>query len=144
MSGKQALGVHPKGSGPIRITLSASVANDLEALKEGIASLAQRTGHPTCFSGVDCHFINEREFVIDAERKAQSWAIPQGPPLAASPTVTVRLSADAGNDITKLKNTVAQVAGRLGCPGCHSGFDIFFAQEVEFMAVGRDGNVQSL
>ncbi|MGH9760754.1 MAG: hypothetical protein ACREDR_04485 [Blastocatellia bacterium] len=144
MSGKQAVGAHPRGSGPIRITLSASVANDIEALKEGIASLAQRTGHPTCFSGVDCHFINEREFVIDPARKAQSWAIPQGPPLAASPSVTVRLTSEVANDINKLKNTVAQVAGKLGCSPCHSGFDILFAEEVEFFAVARDGNVQAL
>jgi hypothetical protein len=51
--------------GTVRVTLPAKIAYEPEALKRTIGGIVGRLGCPTCFSGADCHFNNEREFVVD-------------------------------------------------------------------------------
>ena len=53
--------------GAVRISMSAKVANDLDTFKKGVAAFAERLGCPECFSGFDCTFESERDFVIDAD-----------------------------------------------------------------------------
>ena len=43
----------------------------------------------------------------------------------------------------KMATVTKEVLGRLGCLGCHSGFDIRFQQEVEFV-VNVAGQVRAL
>jgi hypothetical protein len=51
----------------VRITLPISVAYNLEKLTAVLGNIARGTGHNTCFSGVDCTFLNSRDWVVDPE-----------------------------------------------------------------------------
>ena len=44
-------------------------------------------------------------------------------------------------DFEKMHLATKQILGRLGCLGCHSGFDIRFRQEIEFH-VNIDGKIR--
>ena len=61
---KPAMSMALKG-GAVRLTMSARVANDLGALQEGLKSLAERLGHPSCATGCDIlHLMLERDFTL--------------------------------------------------------------------------------
>jgi len=124
-------------SGPVRIALAASVANDLDALKKGITSLVERIGCRTCFSGADCRFSVERDFVIDAERKVHPAAVSQDLAFASARSLTVKLAPAVANNIEGVKGAVEAAVARLGCAPCCSGFDINFQQEIEFMEIAK-------
>ena len=51
-------------------------------------------------------------------------------------TVTVRLPAKL-TSIDQANKVVASVLGKLGCPGCLSGFDIRFTHEIEMVVDAR-------
>ena len=48
--------------------------------------------------------------------------------------VYVSVPSQVFHNFDKMHSVTKEVLGRLGCPGCHSGFDIRFQQEVEFHA----------
>lgn len=50
---------------PIRITIPAEVAFDLNKFRGALQNLAERLGHPGCLSGADCRFGLHRDFVVD-------------------------------------------------------------------------------
>jgi hypothetical protein len=56
-----------RSRGPLRITLPATVAYNADALKKTIASVVERIGCRTCFSGLDCHFLLERDLSVDPQ-----------------------------------------------------------------------------
>ena len=122
--------------GPIRISMPAAVAFDLAAFQKGIANLVDRLGCAPCFSGADCRFIHERDFVINEKLEIRSFPgasvqLPQDP--VPMRPVTATLSGKVGFDLKQIQSVVANIAGRLGCEGCCSGFDIHFRQELNFM-----------
>jgi hypothetical protein len=49
-------------------------------------------------------------------------------------TITVVIPREVGYDLKKIQRIQESLVGRLGHPGCYSGFDILFRQEVEFIA----------
>lgn len=49
-------------------------------------------------------------------------------------TIRVRLDADTMNSFDKLQAVQKDLLGRLGCPTCHSGFDLRFELQREFVA----------
>ena len=49
-------------------------------------------------------------------------------------TVRVTVPAKVAYNLKSLQKVQASVLGRLGCPGCHSGFDIRFDQARSFAA----------
>ncbi len=49
------------------------------------------------------------------------------------PTIRVLIPAEVSFDLEKMKKVTAAVLGRLGCGGCHSGYDISFIHEREFV-----------
>ncbi len=53
--------------------------------------------------------------------------------LSASRTVRVFISPDVAFSLEKMTKVTANVLGRLGCPQCHSGFDIRFIHELDFV-----------
>lgn len=57
---------------------------------------------------------------------SQGIAFPKGP-------VVVSIPATLGNDFEKMNKITKDVLGRLGCAGCHSGFDLRFQHEREFV-----------
>jgi hypothetical protein len=62
--------------------------------------------------------------------------------VAIAPTgaVHVYVSAETLYDLPAIQTLTGTVLGRLGCPGCHSGRQIFFLQEeAEFSVVADKG-----
>ena len=64
--------------GAVRIAMPAAVANDLEMFKKGVAAFAERLGCPECFSGFDCTFESERDFILDKDLKVSSTSVKPG------------------------------------------------------------------
>jgi hypothetical protein len=52
---------------PVRIVIPAKVAYDLPVLQKSLMNIAEALGCRTCFSGADCVFQLERNFVVDPE-----------------------------------------------------------------------------
>ncbi|NZA27150.1 hypothetical protein H0E84_12240 [Luteimonas sp. SJ-92] len=46
--------------------------------------------------------------------------------------VTVSVPASVANDLGKMNEVTKSILGRLGCEGCHSGFDIRYLIERDF------------
>ena len=141
--------------GRVRISMPAAVANDLDAFKKGITALAERLGCPTCFSGLDCTFQMERDFVVNEELEATpGHGTSQGMAISgttgASRKMAVSLPPAVDYDLEKILK-VADSIGRSygqhwlsgGQAWCCSGFDITFRQELDFM-VDNDGNVSPI
>ncbi|HLY97481.1 MAG TPA: hypothetical protein VKT33_00290 [Candidatus Angelobacter sp.] len=131
-----------KAHGAVRISLPAHVANDSNKLKQSIHSLVERVGCLTCFSGADCRFQAERDFVVDSEGKfatlnqhpdPQPWLT-----TGANSTITVALGKSVQFDIEKVFQAVDKVNGLLGCPSCHSGFDIQYQNEVATIGINNE------
>lgn len=133
--------------GTVRLTIPAAVANDLNALRKGLTSFVERLGCRTCFSGADCHFHVERDFVINenlrADPQPSPWRTQVLEPVP-SPWAVVRLDREISFNLEKVQTAIERVVGRLGCTPCCSGFDIFFQQELEAINVDRNGNVTAL
>jgi radical SAM superfamily enzyme YgiQ (UPF0313 family) len=139
--------------GTVRISMPASVANDLNAFKKGIAALAEELGCRNCFSGVDCTFQMEREFVINEKLKVApvpgaSTGVAAAAIAAPSRGVTVTMPTEVNYDLKKILNAVDLIGRNLGrhwlsggLAYCCSGFDITFGQELYFM-VDNDGNLR--
>ena len=123
---------------PVRITIPAKVAYDLEAFQKSIASLVEELGCRACFSGADCTFQLERNYLINENLNINSFAAPSGiPDVSPAHDVSVTMSAKVGYDLGKIKKVVASIADRLGCGACCSGFDILFKNQLEFFANER-------
>jgi len=122
--------------GTVRISIPAEVAFDLKKLNRTIELVAERLGCKTCFSGADCKFQLERDFVfnekLEFSRASHFATVPDTAP-ALGATVTVGLGTTTGNNLEKLKGVIGDIAGRLGCDGCCSGFDISFLRERVFL-----------
>lgn len=123
---------------PMRLTLSAGVANDLKVLKQGLKDLAERLGHSACATGCnEFHLKVERDFAARISNNVVALNPQPLPPLALPqdpiPVKTVRVSAPAAvfDNIEQLGSTIEKVLGRLGCPACCSGFDILFQRELD-------------
>ena len=69
-------------------------------------------------------------------------ALPQDP----IPTRTVHLVVprEVAFSLEKIQKVTVNLLGRLGCPQCHSGFDIRFIQERDFIADPRTLEVHGL
>jgi hypothetical protein len=140
--------------GAVRLTMSARVANDLNALQRGLRSLAERLGHPKCATGCDIlHFMLEREFSLSEKVELNPQPLPPGGgpspdpwhgKAGASNAVLVSIPAKVNNDIESLGKAIAAVVDRLGCKPCCSGFDILFQRELDVMAVDERLNVSGL
>jgi hypothetical protein len=134
---------------PVRIQLPARIGNDLGALRETIGELADRLGCPHCFSGADCHFLREKNFVVDPEGRLgpvpDPWrTLPQDPvPIRTARSVQVSLPARVSNDIEGVQAAIGNVLGKLGCDFCCSGFDILFRNELDLIRVDEELNVES-
>ncbi|MGA7305455.1 MAG: hypothetical protein WBW88_11295 [Rhodothermales bacterium] len=121
----------------VRVSIPAKVAYNLDSLNKGIANLMDRLGHPQCFSGVNCGFMLEREFVIDERAKISAISRADAP--AVNP-VSAKLPGKVGYNLELVQKSVASIVDRLGCGSCCSGFDIFFDQELNFL-LGNDAKV---
>jgi hypothetical protein len=127
---------------PVRISLPASVAYNVDALQKSIAEIVDRLGCTRCFSGADCVFQLERDWVVNEKLQFSVRAgdpSPQ-PSVAALPAARVGLAARVAYNLGDIQKVVAEVAGRLGHPQCFSGFDIGFGLE-EQLVLNAKGQV---
>jgi hypothetical protein len=134
-------------SGPVRISMPASVAYNVNALQKSIAEIVDRLGCTRCFSGANCVFQLERDWVINdklevtavLEPDPHPWRIDRvaGPDptpwKASSRAASVSLAAKVAYNLADIQKVVAEVAGRLGHPQCFSGFDIGFGLEQQLV-----------
>ena len=51
----------------------------------------------------------------------------------ANRTVQVSVPQEIAFDAKKMTRVTASVLRKLGCPSCHSGFDVRFVQELDFV-----------
>jgi hypothetical protein len=125
-------------AGPVRITVPARVAYSPDALKETIANVMERIGCPKCFSGADCYFQMERQFVLKP-----NWGPDPTPWQAATPTLemqpdhvyTVALAKPVRHDINNVFRAVDKVIDIIGAHPCISGFDVFFKDYLQHIVI---------
>ena len=55
----------PQDPIPCRIVMPAEVAFNIDLVQKTVLSLAERLGCPQCFSGSNCVFQLERDFIVD-------------------------------------------------------------------------------
>src|SRR5215831_1526236 len=136
-------------NGTVRITLPAAVASNLASFQKSIGALVERLGCPTCFSGADCTFTVERDFLMNERLEISpstpivSSPDPDGDPTHRRRGVRVHMASDVSHNLEGIQTAVAKIAERLGHPMCCSGFDIAFREEVNVITVDRDLNVQA-
>ena len=131
-----------RARGAVRVSLPAKVAYNPDALKQTIGGLLEQLGCPRCFSGADCLFSFERDFVVNPQNVLSAVELnPQPLPPRQSP-VTASLSGGIRFDINKVFKAVDQVINVLGpCP-CHSGFDVLYQNELPVIGVNEQGATQ--
>ena len=55
----------PQDPIPCRIVIPAEVAFNIDLVQATVVNLAERLGCPQCFSGANCLFQLERDFIVD-------------------------------------------------------------------------------
>jgi hypothetical protein len=58
--------------------------------------------------------------------------------------VRVVVPTDVLFNLDRMQKVTANLLGRLGCPACHSGFDIRFLRETDFLVNAKTLDVQAL
>jgi hypothetical protein len=119
---------------PVRISIPATVAYDVERLQKSIAEIVDRLGCTRCFSGADCTFQLERDFVVNEKLQvnARLLADPSPQPSFAR-AASVSLPGRVAYNLGDIQKVVADVAGKLGHAQCFSGFDIAFGLEEQLV-----------
>ena len=94
--------------GTVRVTLPASVAYSPDLLKKSIGALLGRLGCTHCFSGANCLFQVERDFVMDTKASALERVAlnPQPLPPGERSSVHVALASGARSNIDKVFKAV--------------------------------------
>jgi hypothetical protein len=138
--------------GAVRISMPAKVANDLDTFKKGVAAVAERLGCPECFSGFDCTFESERDFVIDADLKVAATEVRAGQAVSRGATqreVTIALTPSTEYDLEAILTKIDIWGKRLGphwlqggLAMCCSGFDMTFERELH-ATLDADGKFAS-
>ncbi len=134
-----------RARGPMRITLPARVAYDPNALKTSIAGLMEMIGCPKCFSGADCFFQTERQFVLEGDRVQAAEPIPYPSAVLAqkvAPHYSVGLAKDIRYNIDNVFRAVDSVIDLIGPHPCISGFDIFFQDVIRTVIIDEQFNTQ--
>lgn len=120
----------------VRLTIPAKVAYNLDAFQESIADLVDRLGCRACFSGADCTFQLERDFVVNealAMSAARSRFADDPVPIMPASSLSAAIPTEVSYDINRVQKVVAEIAGLLGCEACCSGFDITFRNQLDFL-----------
>ena len=126
---------HPQA---IRFRFPASVALNPEGFAGAIESIAEKLGCPRCFSGVNCLFQREMDFVINEKLQA----LPQDPiPVRELPQIDIAASEKVFMNIDMVKKAAEIVFKDLGCLPCTSGKDILFRNTIRTLTIDENLNV---
>ena len=130
----------------VRVTIPASVANNLDLFKSSIGNLLDKLGCRACFSGADCRFDILREWVISENGEANYF---NASGLKTSdkedafglsevaPKISVQIHPAAANDIKSVFAAIDQIGKHLGCAPCHSGYDLEFQNVIRNMRINE-------
>ncbi len=114
---------------PIRVTVPAAVAFNPKAFKVSVANLMERLGCGKCFSGFDCRFQLQRDYLIDpADTKKLVEVSSQN---VSTNVVNLSLSKARAFDLAQVNKVIDGLHKRFGCAPCHSGYDFHFRNEIE-------------
>jgi hypothetical protein len=132
-----------RAHGTIRISLPAKVAYQPDALKKNIAALMERIGCPHCFSGADCWFTVERDFLVDpANTITARLSGPHPDPWSQSSTVVASLDRAVRHDLNAVFGAVDKVIGTIGACPCHSGVDVLYLNELKVIGINAKVEAQ--
>ena len=115
---------------PIHITIPVNVAYNPDLFKKSIAGLVEHLGCTKCFSGFDCRFIMERDFVVDPAAKVAATRANIASHATTQGNVSVSLSTRSAFSIDAIYKAIDSISNLTGCP-CHSGLDLSFQRELE-------------
>lgn len=127
-----------RARGVVRVSLPAKIAYNPDALKKSLTGILDKLGCPRCFSGADCYFQHERNFVVDPA--AQVSINPQ--PLPPREAAVVSLAPSLRYDIDKVFKSVDAVIKGLGACPCHSGIDVLYQSELPVLGITEKFEVQ--
>lgn len=126
--------VERPGRGPVRVTIPAKDAYDLERFQNSVATILDELGCPACCSGFDITFLHERDFIFRGGNQLKEFGrrglVADEPVPSPARKVNVALDRSVAFEISSVQKAVARVADILGCPACCSGFDIAFQHEL--------------
>ncbi|MGI9597378.1 MAG: hypothetical protein ACR2QK_14540 [Acidimicrobiales bacterium] len=145
MPTKIAKDLHRRPGGAVRISMPAKVANDLDTFKKGVVAFAEQLGCPECFSGFDCTFESERDFIIDERLNVAAPPFKMGQEFSRGTKREVTVQMAPANEFS-----LEWILGRIDILGknlgshweqgglalCCSGFDVTFGREVEYLLDG--------
>jgi len=133
-----------RARGTVRVSLPAKIAYNPDALKKSLAGLMEAMGCAKCFSGANCLFQSEKEFVFDPAGSLLSRVALNPQPLPPREShATVGVHPGIRYDINKVFQAVDAVIKNLGpCP-CHSGIDVLYQSELPVLGITEKGEVQT-
>lgn len=121
--------------GTVRVKLPAKVAYNPDLLKKSVAELLDRIGCPKCFSGANCFFSHEREFIYE---KALSPVLGDpNPRPSLTEAATISLSRGARYDINKVFKAIDKAIDIIGSCPCHSGIDVLYLNEAKVIGINE-------
>src|SRR5206468_10049855 len=133
-----------RAHGTVRVSLPARVAYSPDALKKTLAGVLDKLGCPRCFSGANCLFQSERNFVVDPAGAVNSAAINPQPLPPRESHATVALASGMHYDIDKVFRAVDAVIKGLGSCPCHSGIDVLYRHELPVCTIHEKFEAQGL
>lgn len=114
---------------PVRVSLPASVASDINSLKKAVGSVLDHLGCQACCSGHDILFELQRDFVFDKSIRDISVASSGRRGLTQGKTVHVGISPDAAGSIDNVFAAIDKLADLTGHVACATGCDMRFNLE---------------
>ena len=87
-----------------------------------------KLGCGKCFSGFDCHFHLQRDYVIDP---ADFKKVAEGPAqIHAGNSVNISLGQESSYSLAQINKLIDSLHGKFGCAPCHSGYDFNFQNQI--------------
>jgi hypothetical protein len=116
----------------VRVSIPASVANDLGSVKKSVHAVLERIGCPACCSGHDIHLEIQREITLGRGFAETGRSAGFAGGRAARP-VSVGVSPGAVDDIAAVDIMFEKLADLTGHQACISGYD--FRVQLEEMFI---------
>jgi|GEM_PF-1217045 len=151
----------------VRLSIPVHVAADLGKFQSTLKGLAERLGCENCFSGANCLFELERNFLVNENLDVvpnHNFGDPNpqpdvsGGPQPEPPTfnfgepsprpnifngIDVVAPGKVSNNLDNLLRAVANIAEVIGCKACCSGFDLLLREELSHV-VNPDGSIHGV
>lgn len=114
---------------PIRVSVPASVAFNPKAFKTSVATLMGKLGCGKCFSGFDCHFQLQRDYIVDPVDFKK--LVETSSQVKNNNVLNLSLGKEKSYDLRQVNDLIDSLHGKFGCAPCHSGYDFNFQNEIE-------------